>query len=89
MEIWSYLATEASESVATRFLSRLESRIRKTLTLPFAGAPRPHLAPDLRVIFHQKYAVYYLPCRGEIVIVRVLHGSRDISSITEAGGFAL
>jgi toxin ParE1/3/4 len=59
------------------------------LTLPLSGAPRPHLAPDLRVIFHQKYAVYYLPRPGEIVIVRVLHGSRDISSITEAGGFAI
>lgn len=75
--------------MATRFLSRLETRIRQTLTLPLSGAPRTHLAPDLRVIFHQKYAVYYLPRPGEIVIVRVLHGSRDISSIAEGGGFAI
>jgi toxin ParE1/3/4 len=59
------------------------------LTLPFSGAPRFYLAPDLRVIFHQKYAVYYLPRPGEIVIVRVLHGSRDVSAIAEAGGFAI
>jgi plasmid stabilization system protein ParE len=59
------------------------------LTLPLSGAPRPHLAPGLRVIFHQKHAVYYLPRPGEIVIVRVLHGSRDISSIAEEGGFAI
>jgi toxin ParE1/3/4 len=75
--------------VATRFLSRLESRIGRALTLPLSGAPRPHIAPDLRVIFHQKYAVYYLPRPGEIVIVRVLHGNRDISSISEEGGFVI
>jgi toxin ParE1/3/4 len=86
--IWSYLAAEASETVATRFLSRLESRIRQALALPLSGAPRSHLAPDLRVIFHQKYAVYYLPRPGEMVIVRVLHGSRDVFTIAEAGGFA-
>jgi plasmid stabilization system protein ParE len=59
------------------------------LTLPFAGAPRDHLAPDLRVIFCRKYGIYYLPRSGEIVIVRVLHGSRDIPSVAEAGGFAI
>jgi plasmid stabilization system protein ParE len=59
------------------------------LTLPLSGAPRPHLAADLRVIFHQKYAVYYLPFPGEIIIVRVLHWSRDVSTIAEAGGFAI
>jgi plasmid stabilization system protein ParE len=59
------------------------------LTLPFCGAPRPYLAPDLRVIFHQKYAVYYLPRPGEIVVVRVLHGYRDVSFVAEGGGFAI
>ena len=52
------------------------------------GAPRPLLAPDLRVIFCGKYAVYYLPRTGEAVILRVLHGSRDIQSIAEEDGFA-
>jgi plasmid stabilization system protein ParE len=63
--------------------------MRQVSSVPFSGAPRPQLAPDLRVIFHQRYAVYYLPRPGEIVIVRVLHGSRDISSIAGEGGFAI
>jgi plasmid stabilization system protein ParE len=54
-----------------------------------SGAPRPHLAPDLRVVFYEKYAIYYLPLPAEIVIVRVLYGSRDIASITDEGGFAI
>lgn len=86
-EIWSYLADEASESVATQFLSRIEARFNQLLTLPFSGAPRPHLAQGMRVIFSEKYAIYYLPRPDEIVIVRVLHGSRDITPIVDEGGF--
>lgn len=41
------------------------------------------------MIFHGKYAIYYLPRRNEIVIVRILHGARGIESIAEEGGFAI
>lgn len=57
------------------------------MTLPLTGAPRTHLAADLRVIFYGKYAIYYLPRPDEVVIVRVLHGSRDLASAAEDGGF--
>jgi toxin ParE1/3/4 len=59
------------------------------LSLPYSGALRPHLGSDLRVIFYEKYAVYYLPRPDEIIIVRVLHGSRDIAAIADEGGFAI
>lgn len=71
------------------FLSRIEARFNQALSLPLSGAPRPHLAPDLRVLFYEKYAVYYLPRTDEIVIVRVLHGSRDIAAIADESGFAI
>jgi len=83
------LAEESSEAIATDFLLQIEARFGQATTLPYSGAPRPHLAADLRVIFHGKYAIYYLPRIGEIVIVRVLHGSRDIASIAEEEGFAI
>jgi toxin ParE1/3/4 len=74
---------------ATEFLSRIEARFSQALTLPHSGAPRPHLGPDLRVIFYEKFAIYYLPRPDEIIIVRVLHGSRDIAAVTDEGGFAV
>jgi toxin ParE1/3/4 len=75
--------------LATRFISSISSQFDQALQFPFSGAARPHLAPDLRVIFHESYAIYYLPRRDEIIIVRVLHGSRDIASIADEGGFGL
>jgi len=59
------------------------------LQFPLSGASWSHLAPDLRVIFHDNYAIYYLPRAEEIVIVRVLHGSRDAEAIAEGEGFTL
>jgi plasmid stabilization system protein ParE len=83
------LAEEASESVATEFLAHIQARFSQPSRFPLSGAPRFRLAADLRVMFHEKYAIYYLPRPDEIVIVRVLHGSRDIASIAEEGGFAI
>lgn len=51
------------------------------------GASREELTSGLRVIFHSAYAVYYLPYPHEIVIVRVLHGSRDVTILVERGEF--
>jgi plasmid stabilization system protein ParE len=54
-----------------------------------SGALRPHLGQHLRVAFYENYAIYYLPRANEIIIVRVLHTSRDIVSIADEGGFAI
>ena len=54
---------------------------------PLAAPARDQLAPGLRVTFHGAYAIDYRPHPDEIVIVRVLHGARDIAAIAEHGGF--
>lgn len=51
------------------------------------GPAREQFAPGLRIAFHQKYAVYYLPGRNELIVVRVLHGARDAKAIADRGGF--
>jgi toxin ParE1/3/4 len=59
------------------------------LQFPFAGAARAYLYHEMRVIFYERYAIYYLPRPDEIIIVRILHGSRDIATIADDGGFAI
>lgn len=54
---------------------------------PEAGAPRPTLGMGLRVVFHERYAVYYPPMPAEVVVIRVLHGARDARAVGEGGGF--
>ena len=55
---------------------------------PLIGSQRATLAPGLRVFFHGAYALYYAPRGDDLVLVRVLHGARDVDAIAERGGFS-
>jgi toxin ParE1/3/4 len=85
-EIWAYIASEASEIIATQFLSAIEQAFQPLLRAPLMGSQREHLGAGLRVIFHSPYAIYYLSTATEVVIVRVLHGARDVVAIANEGG---
>jgi toxin ParE1/3/4 len=73
--------------VATRFLTAIEHAFQVLLDTPLMGARREHLGAGLRVIFHNPYAIYYLPTQTAVVIVRVLHGARDAAAIAREDGF--
>ena len=88
-QIWNYLYEESSESVATKFVERIKARAAQAASFPFSGAPRFHLAPGLRVLFYEQYAIYYVPKDSEVIVARVLHGARDLTAIAEEGGFTL
>lgn len=79
---------EASEATATRFVETLAARFEQAAFMPSSGASRDQLARGLRVIIHRAYAIYYLASAAEVVIVRVIHGARDVAALTERGGFA-
>jgi toxin ParE1/3/4 len=81
------LAAEASEAIASRFVNAIVSTFEPLRHFPLAGPARDHLAPGLRVTFHRPYAVYYKPFSDALVIVRIIHGARDIAAIAERGGF--
>lgn len=51
------------------------------------GPDRRNLGVGVRVIFHGAYAIYYAAQPDALVILRVLHGSRDIRALATQGGF--
>jgi toxin ParE1/3/4 len=55
---------------------------------PLSGVAREQISRGLRVTFHRPYAVYYVVYSHEMVIVRVVHGARDVAALAERGGFA-
>ena len=48
---------------------------------PHLGVARDHLAPGMRAVYHRSYAIYYEATDAEIVVLRVIHGSRDIAAL--------
>ena len=86
-EIWVEIATGASDQIANRFIAALEASFNPLLRFPLSGPAREKLAPGLRVTFHDPYAIYYMPQPGVVVIVRVVHGARDIDALAAQGAF--
>jgi toxin ParE1/3/4 len=81
------LVVEVSETAARRQLTDLEAKFRYLQTYPMLGVSRDQFGQSLRATFQGSYTIYYLPKESEIVIVRVLHGSREANAIAEQGGF--
>jgi len=82
-----YLATEASEEIANRFVADIRNAFKPVRLFPLGGPAREQLGPGLRVTFRGSYAIYYRPEPDAVVIIRVLHGSRDLGALAERGGF--
>ena len=69
--------------MATNFVRKLEPALDPLCQHPFSGPARGHLGPGLRVAFHGKYAIYHLARPDEVLVLRVVHGARDIVIRTE------
>jgi toxin ParE1/3/4 len=82
-EIAAYRTGEASEEVARRIIGGILARLDLRLDFPESGAPRGRVRPDLRVVFKHHYGAYYLVTPAEILVIRVLHGARDLDSISD------
>jgi hypothetical protein len=49
---------EASENIATRFVTAIEAHFEPLRHFPLSGPARDQFAPGLRVTFHNQYAIY-------------------------------
>jgi toxin ParE1/3/4 len=81
------MINEASEAIAKRVIEDIKLRLEAVCAFPDSGAPRFHVRPSLRAVFRHDYVCYYLAAADEIIVVRVLHGSRDLEAVALAGGF--
>jgi toxin ParE1/3/4 len=81
LDIWSYLAREASFTVADTQIRDIVHACQLLGDHPLAGRLREELAPMLRSVAANPYVVFYRLTGKAVEIVRVLHGRRDIDSI--------
>lgn len=79
-DVWGYMDLVNKQS-ANDFLDDLYEKINSLLEMPFMGVKRNEYFDGVRVVFYQKYNIYYLVENKTILILRILHGSRDIKSL--------
>lgn len=82
-----YLATEASDEIAERFLDSVMNLAHTLVRTPHIGSPcsfRNLLLRRVRglpVTGFENWLIFYQATDERIDIIRVLHGARDISAI--------
>ena len=81
LEIWAYLAGEASPHVADVCLGDIDNACRHLEEWPLSGRPRNELMYGLRSILARSYVVLYRVADHGVEIIRVIHGKRDIDAI--------
>ena len=83
LEIWIYIA-EDSLKAADDVLTGIDQKIKLLARSPQVGRKREELASGLRSFPVGHYIVFYRLERKVLEIIRILHGSRDIASISES-----
>ena len=78
-EIRDYIAAENKEA-AKRVLNEIRKAIRMIVQNPEIGHKREELSQEAKFLLIRSYLIAYLP-KSPIIILRVLHGARDISSL--------
>jgi toxin ParE1/3/4 len=79
LSIYLYIApdnTRAAENLLLEFDEKLELLLR----MPKAGRQRPEIAPNVRSFPIGSFVLFYREEDQGIVLLRVLHGARDLSS---------
>ncbi len=79
-EIWLYIAQDNPDS-ADALLDKIEERCQALAQFPFIGTDRDELMSDLRSLPVGNYLIFYMPIEDGIVVVRVLHGMRDVDAL--------
>lgn len=78
-EIWWYIAQD-NPDCADKLLDDIEEASRKLVRFANMGRNRDELHPGLKSFPVGMYLIFYMPISGGILIVRVLHGMRDIDT---------
>lgn len=83
VEHYVYLAENAGETVADRFLVNVEASFIGLSEHPDMGAPLTLRRPELaglrkwQVKGFEKFLIFYMPRQNGISVVRVLHAAQD------------
>jgi toxin ParE1/3/4 len=80
IDIWLHIAQD-SERAADRLMDRLDEKCRLYATQPLMGTLRPDLGENVRCFPVDNYVVIYQPLAHGILVLLVVHGSRDIPAV--------
>jgi toxin ParE1/3/4 len=81
-EIIDFIASD-DPVAANRLIDSIEAKCQALAEMPGMGRGREEIAPSVRSSHVGKYIIFYRPEEKGIEVIRVIHGSRDITKLFE------
>ncbi len=76
--IFEYTFYQFGYDQATKYLDSFDAIFDDLYLNPYLGRTRDELITELRSINHQSHLIFYRIKNNKIIIIRILHGSRDL-----------
>lgn len=80
-DIIGHIEEEAGAVTAERFAVQLAAHLSRLAHLGHSGVSREWISPGLRLDVFGNYCIYFRLTADATIIVRVLHGARDVTKI--------
>jgi len=80
-QIWWYTACQSGSAARARsVVARITDRFPLVAANPYMGRSRDDLRPGLRSFAAGEYLIFYRIEGSDVVVLRIVHGRRDIPS---------
>lgn len=80
-DIASSVSERAGRDVALKVVARIKKQIRLLARFPGIGHTRDDLPPDIRATSAYSYVILHRLGQNTVVILRVVHGARNIGPV--------
>jgi toxin ParE1/3/4 len=79
-QIHDHIAAD-KPAAARRWVERTRKQFKFLSKNPHVGEAREEILPALRSFSHGAYVIFYRTIQGDLEIVRVVHGRRDLDLV--------
>ncbi len=81
LDIWAYVAEHGSLRTADRIYDLVEETCVTLRTHPHLGRARHEIADDARSVVIERWIAFYRVVGGDVQIVRIVDGARDLATL--------
>ena len=81
MELRAYYNRASGPPLASRMSARVRAALAGIAADPHVGSRREEFGDNVRVCFVRPYAIYFETFTDRVVVLRILHQSRDRDAI--------
>ena len=80
--IYARLKAVSDIATAKRFIAALNDHLERIARTGHSGVPRNKISPDLRLVVHGNYNIYFRATSTETIVARVVHSARDVRRLS-------